>query len=174
MSKLQGYANRQVGFLLCGAGAVLTLLGVALFFEKNLLRFGNLMFIAGMPLIIGPGRTAGFFLQPKKARATSCLFVGIFLVFIGRPMFGMALEVFGFLNLFGNLFPLVFMMAKRLPVVGDLLNGGGGGGGGKKRKGKGRRDDSHDSYDSYGGGDSYGDWQDDGDNYNENNYGNTY
>ncbi|GMH89561.1 hypothetical protein TL16_g11496, partial [Triparma laevis f. inornata] len=115
-------ANRQVGFLLCGAGAVLTLLGVALFFEKNLLRFGNLMFIAGMPLIIGPGRTAGFFLQPKKARATGCLFVGIFLVFIGRPMLGMGLEVFGFLNLFGNLFPIVFMMAKRLPVVGDLLS----------------------------------------------------
>ena len=50
------------------------------------------MFISGFPLVIGPGRTAGFFLQPKKARATACLAIGVFLVFVGRPMLGMVLE----------------------------------------------------------------------------------
>ena len=129
------------------------MLGVALFFEKNLLRFGNLMFLSGVPLIIGPGRTAGFFLQPKKARATSCLGLGVALVFLGRPMLGMALEAFGFLNLFGNLFPIVFMMAKRVPVVGDLLGGGGGGGGKRKRR---RDEESYMSEGDYGG--EYGEY----------------
>ena len=91
------------------------------------MRLGNLLFVIGVPLMIGPGRTVGYFLQPKKARATGCLCVGIFLVLVGHPVFGILLEIFGLLNLFGNMFPLVMMMAKNLPVVGGLFNGSSGG-----------------------------------------------
>ena len=65
----------------------------------------------------------GYFLQPKKARATGCLACGILLVLVGHPVIGILLEVFGLLNLFGNMFPLVMMMAKNLPVVGSLFSG---------------------------------------------------
>lgn len=82
---------------------------------------GNLLIIAGVPMTIGPGRTAGFFLQPKKARATGFLVFGIFLVFIGWPIFGIALEIFGLLNLFGNMLPLAYTMLKQMPVVGVLF-----------------------------------------------------
>jgi hypothetical protein len=127
-----GTSHRQLGFGLCAAGLVTTALGVMLFMHKQLLRLGNLMFVAGFPLVVGPGRTAGYFLQPEKARATSCLLLGVLLVFWGRPLLGLILEVFGMLNLFGNLFPLVFAMVRRLPVVGDLLSGGAGGGTGRR------------------------------------------
>ena len=95
--------------------------------------------------MIGPGRTVGYFLQPKKARATGCLGVGIFLVLVGHPVIGILLEVFGLLNLFGNMFPLVMMMAKNMPVVGGLFKGNGsnGSGGGKRRESRYEDDDRY-------------------------------
>jgi len=115
--------NRNLGLLFLSSGAAFTALGITLFFNKTLMRLGNLLFVCGVPLMIGPGRTLGYFLQPKKARATGCLVCGIFLVLVGHPVIGILLEIFGLLNLFGNMFPVLLMMAKNLPVVGGLLGG---------------------------------------------------
>lgn len=98
------------------------MLGISLFFNKTLMRLGNLLFMGGVPMTIGPGRTAGYFLQPKKARATGCLAFGIFLVFVGHPVIGIMLEAFGLLNLFGNLFPFALAIVKQMPIIGPLLN----------------------------------------------------
>lgn len=124
--------NKKIGMTLLGAGAVSTLLGISLFFNKTLMRLGNLLFIAGVPLFIGPGRTTGYFLQPKKARATGCLGFGIFLVMIGWPVLGIALEAFGIMNLFGNMFPVFMVLLKQMPIIGPILKGDGG----SKSKGK--------------------------------------
>lgn len=124
--------NKKIGMMALGGGAVFTLLGISLFFNKTLMRLGNLLFIVGVPLFIGPGRTTGYFLQPKKARATGCLGLGIFLVFIGWPVFGMALEIFGILNLFGNMFPVLMVLLKQMPIVGNLMNSNNSGSNRKK------------------------------------------
>ena len=113
--------NRKVGTVLLGAGVMLTILGVSLFFNKTLLRIGNLLLCMGVPILIGPGRTAGYFLQPTKARATGCLLSGIFLVFIGWPILGISLEIFGLLNLFGNMFPFIKVILLQMPIVGDMI-----------------------------------------------------
>jgi hypothetical protein len=131
--------NRKLGVIFLSSGAAFTVLGITLFFNKTLMRLGNILFVVGVPLLIGPGRTAGYFLQPRKARATGCLGCGIFLVLVGHPVIGILLEVFGLLNLFGNMFPLVVMMAKNLPVVGGLFGGGGEG----KRSERPRYDDGY-------------------------------
>lgn len=126
--------DKKIGMMLLGGGTVFTLLGMSLFFNKTLMRMGNLLFIIGVPMTIGPGRTAGYFLQPKKARATGCLGTGIFLVMVGWPILGIALEIFGLLNLFGNMFPFLMVILKQMPVVGTLLEGTGDGGNKKKKK----------------------------------------
>ena len=126
--------DKKIGMVLLGGGTVFTLLGMSLFFNKTLMRMGNLLFIVGVPMTIGPGRTAGYFLQPKKARATGCLGTGIFLVMVGWPILGIALEIFGLLNLFGNMFPFLMVILKQMPVVGTLLEGVGDGGSNKKKK----------------------------------------
>ena len=43
-------------------------------------------------------------------------------MFIGSPVFGMILEVFGLLNLFGNMFPVILAVAKTMPGIGPILN----------------------------------------------------
>lgn len=120
--------DKRIGLMMLGAGAAITMLGISLFFNKTLMRLGNLLVIAGVPVTLGPSRVAGYFVQPQKARATACLALGVFLVFVGWPVVGIALEVFGLLNLFGNLFPVVLALAKQMPVVGTVLNAGGSGG----------------------------------------------
>jgi len=126
--------NKKVGMMLLGGGAIFTLLGISLFFNKTLMRLGNLLFIAGVPLFIGPGRTTGYFLQPKKARATACLSAGIFLVLVGWPVLGICLEAFGILNLFGNLFPVFMVLLKQMPIVGTVFKGGSSGSKSKSKK----------------------------------------
>lgn len=116
--------NKKIGFALLGSGFIFTILGVTLFFNKTLMRLGNLLFIAGIPMTIGPTRTMGYFLQPKKARATGCLAFGIFLVMVGWPIFGIILEIFGIMNLFGNMFPILKILLKQVPVVGGIFDNG--------------------------------------------------
>ena len=139
--------NRKLGIIFLSSGAAFTALGITLFFNKTLMRLGNLLFVCGIPLMIGPGRTLGYFLQPKKARATGCLACGIFLVLVGHPVIGILLEVFGLLNLFGNMFPVLMIMAKNLPVVGTLF--GGGGNSSERRREKRREEDYYNDDDRY-------------------------
>jgi hypothetical protein len=150
-------SNRKLGILFLSSGAIFTILGITLFFNKTLMRLGNLLFVAGVPLMIGTGRTVGYFLQPQKARATGCLVCGIFLVFVGHPVLGILLEVFGLLNLFGNMFPLVMMMARNVPVLGGLFSGSSNnnGGGGSRRGERRRRESDYD--DRYRYDDRYND-----------------
>jgi hypothetical protein len=128
------HGNKKVGITLLTAGAAVSMLGVSLFFNKALLRIGNLLLLAGVPLTLGPTRTAAYFLKPQKARATGVLAVGIFFVFIGWPILGIALEIFGLLNLFGNMFPLFFAVAKQMPIVKSLFQSSGTSGQRKRTK----------------------------------------
>ena len=141
--------DRKIGLTLLAFGAFFTVSGVFLFFHKTLLRLGNLLFIAGVPMTIGPGRTAGYFLQPRKMRATGFLMFGIFLVFIGWPIFGMALEIFGLLNLFGNMIPMAMVVLRQMPIVGGLFKAGS-----KRNKDSSRPDDDR-YYDNYSEKDRY-------------------
>ena len=111
-----------------GIGGALTILGMSLFFNKTLMRLGNLCFMGGIPLTIGPSRTLGYLAKKEKMRATVCLALGILLVFSGWPVVGIALEAFGLLNLFGNMFPIAMAVLKTMPVIGPLLKGEMGGG----------------------------------------------
>ena len=118
-----GGRDRKLGFLLSGGGVALTFLGVMLFFNSALLRLGNLLFLAGMPLIIGPSRAASYFTSRQRLRATATFLAGVFLVvFAGWPVLGLLVEAFGFLNLFGNLFPLLKGLLQ--PILSRFTGGG--------------------------------------------------
>lgn len=144
---------KRLGFTLLGASLVLTAMGVSLFFERNLLRLGNLCLIIGMPLYFGPGRVMRLLFAKEKLRASICFCLGVFLVLRGNSFFGTLLEIFGFFNLFANFFPVVLALLRNLPIVGDLLKkpeSGGGRGRGDDYYGGGRG--GRGSSSSYGGG----------------------
>ncbi|KAG8741085.1 Golgi Transport [Ceratobasidium sp. 414] len=97
-------------------------LGVMLFFDGGLLALGNILFVSGLTLIIGPTKTFYFFARKQKLRGTLCFIGGILLVFFKWPFVGMLIETFGFLNLFGDFFPVIVTFLRQLPFIGTLLS----------------------------------------------------
>ncbi|SGY41421.1 BQ5605_C003g02511 [Microbotryum silenes-dioicae] len=112
-------------------GAFFMLLGMIMFFDGALLALGNILFIAGLPLIIGPRKTFYFFARKQKLRGRNgvatrstpfCFVAGVILVFVKYPFIGMLIETFGFLNLFGDFFPVVLSFLRQVPVIGNFFS----------------------------------------------------
>jgi hypothetical protein len=67
-----------------------------------------LLFFPGIILLIGAENFKSYLFRWNKLHATACFIGGALLVFGGSPWIGILLELFGFVNLFGNFFPLVW------------------------------------------------------------------
>uniref|UniRef100_A0A7S0UIH9 Vesicle transport protein n=1 Tax=Hemiselmis andersenii TaxID=464988 RepID=A0A7S0UIH9_HEMAN len=113
--------TKKIGIGLTAAGLLFTLLGVVLFFDGALLAVGNLLFLSGVFLILGMERTKNFFFQKSKLRGTAFFFTGILMVIFKWPKIGFAVELFGFLNLFGNFVPHVILVARHTPGVSKVM-----------------------------------------------------
>jgi len=114
--------GQKIGVALTSFGALFMMLGVMLFFDGALLALGNVLFLSGLTLIIGPSKTLYFFARKQKMRGTICFFGGILLVFLKWPFVGMIVETFGFLNLFGDFFPVILTFLRQLPFIGNVLS----------------------------------------------------
>lgn len=103
-------AHTEIGVGLVSGGLLFLVLGIVLFFDATLLALGNVLFLAGIALLIGPQKTLLFFARPQKVRGTVCFFAGMALVFVRWTVLGMLVELIGFLNLFGY----VILLTQRL------------------------------------------------------------
>mmetsp|Transcript_17340 Transcript_17340/g.25697 ORF Transcript_17340/g.25697 Transcript_17340/m.25697 type:complete len:114 (+) Transcript_17340:3-344(+) len=92
---------------------------------------GNILFLVGFSFLTGLRRTLEFFgfmgehmreRWERRWRGIITFWGGIFMVMSGWPMFGMFVEFFGFINLFGSFFPLVLTFLRSLPFIGTFLN----------------------------------------------------
>ncbi|KAN0116400.1 Got1 domain containing protein [Russula decolorans] len=113
---------QKIGVGLTSFGALFMMLGIMLFFDGALLALGNILFLGGLFLIIGPQKTFYFFSRKNKLRGTTCFLGGILLVFFKWPTIGVLVEMFGFLNLFGDFFPVILTFLRQLPFIGQFLN----------------------------------------------------
>ncbi|XP_046373354.1 vesicle transport protein GOT1B-like [Haliotis cracherodii] len=113
---------QKIGVGLAGFGIAFLFLGVMFLFDKGLLAIGNILFLAGLAFVIGLERTARFFFQKHKVKATGFFLGGILVVLLGWPMVGMCVEMYGFFLLFSGFFPVAVNFLRRVPVVGTILN----------------------------------------------------
>ncbi|KAJ7287385.1 hypothetical protein C8J57DRAFT_1430967 [Mycena rebaudengoi] len=101
---------QKIGVALTTFGGLFMLLGVMMFFDGALLALGNILFVSGLTLIIGPKKTFYFFARKQKNPRHRWPFVG------------MIVETFGFLNLFGDFFPVIVTFLRQLPFLGTVLS----------------------------------------------------
>ncbi|KAI5474414.1 hypothetical protein MNV49_003365 [Pseudohyphozyma bogoriensis] len=113
---------QKIGVGLTSFGAFFMFLGVIMLFDGALLAMGNILFVSGLPLVIGPRKTGWFFARRDKWRGSLCFFAGLILVFLKRPFYGMLIETFGFINLFGDFFPVVVAFLRQVPIIGPVLS----------------------------------------------------
>ncbi|KDN43009.1 putative GOT1-membrane protein required for ER to Golgi transport [Tilletiaria anomala UBC 951] len=114
--------QQKIGVGLVSFGTFFLFLGVLLFFDAALLALGNVLFTGGITLLIGPQKTFYFFARKQKIRGTACFFAGMLLVFMKWTFIGMIIEAIGFLNLFGDFFPVILNFLRQLPFIGNLLS----------------------------------------------------
>jgi hypothetical protein len=79
------------------------------------------MFLGGLFLALGITKMFGFFFQVKKWKGTCAFFLGFVLVIVGWAFIGVVIELFGFLNLFGDFFPTLIAFMKHMPIIGSCL-----------------------------------------------------
>ncbi|CAF4485108.1 unnamed protein product [Rotaria magnacalcarata] len=97
--QLSDFQKIGLGLSIFGVGFIF--LGMIFLFDKGLLAVGNILFLAGLSMIIGFERTLRFFFQRNKIKATLLFFGGISIVLFGYPLVGMIFEIYGFFLLFG-------------------------------------------------------------------------
>ena len=113
--------NTKIGSGLLFLGCVFLFLGCLFFFDSALLALGDILFLTGLVLTIGPSRTIRFFSRPERMRGIVAFFGGVFLVMMRWAIIGMMCQLYGLVYLFGQFFPIAAQSMKDTPVVGDLF-----------------------------------------------------
>lgn len=103
------------------AGVFFFLLGILTFFDSSLLAIGNILFVIGVVLIIGPARTIYFFARPTKIRPTIFFFGGIALILFKHSFIGFIVEGVGILSLFGDFLGTIVQFLRNVPIIGAIL-----------------------------------------------------
>ena len=68
---------------------------------------GNILFLIGITLLLGPQRTFVFFARRNKWKGTLAFWAGVLLILMRWPLIGFAVEMFGIFVLFGVSFILL-------------------------------------------------------------------
>lgn len=113
--------NTKIGTGLLGLGLLFLFLGVIFLFDSAMLALGDILFLTGLTMTIGVSRTLRFFSRRDRIRGIISFFVGVFLVMIRWPVFGMILQFYGLVYLFGQFFPIAAQSMRDTPVIGDVL-----------------------------------------------------
>lgn len=83
-------------------GSLFLLLGLIFLFDRALLAMGNILFLIGITLLLGPQRTFLFFARRQKWRGSAAFWAGIFLILMRWTFIGIVLEAVGIFYLFGE------------------------------------------------------------------------
>lgn len=113
--------NTKIGTGLLFLGCIFLFLGMLFFFDAALLALGDILFLAGLTLTIGPSRTFRFFARRDRMRGCIAFFGGVTLVMFRWPLFGMICQLYGLVYLFGQFFPIVAESMKDTPVIGSIF-----------------------------------------------------
>lgn len=130
LAKFEMSDAKKVGTFLLFLGVFFLVLGTVLLLDRKLLAMGNLLFLIGFCILSGLSSTLKFFgfagnwqeRWKKRWRGLLTFQGGVLLVLFGYAKTGMLLELFGFLNLFGSLFPIALAFLRKLPVIGQCLD----------------------------------------------------
>jgi lysylphosphatidylglycerol synthetase-like protein (DUF2156 family) len=123
--------TKKIGTFLLFLGIFFLLIGMILLMDRKLLAMGNILFLIGFSILSGVASTLKFFgcapgnfkdRWKKKWRGLATFEGGIVLVLLGYSKTGIFLELFGFISLFGSLFPIALAFLRKLPVVGKCLD----------------------------------------------------
>jgi hypothetical protein len=105
----------------CSGGGLFLFAGILMFFDRSMLAMGNILFLIGLTLIIGPQKTFVFFARRNKLKGTAAFLSGILLILLRWPLTGFLVETYGIVVLFGDFFATIASFTGNIPVVGPYI-----------------------------------------------------
>ena len=79
--------SKKIGVGLILIGLVFYFLGILFMLDRGFLCIGNLSFIMGLVVLVGPANTGSFFLRKGKVQGSAFFFGGFVLIVIGWMLF---------------------------------------------------------------------------------------
>ncbi|KAL8400011.1 hypothetical protein RB594_000428 [Gaeumannomyces avenae] len=113
--------TQKIGVAFCTGGGFFLIAGVMMFFDRAMLAMGNIIFLIGLTIIIGPQKTLLFFARKQKAKGTAAFFLGLILILMKWPLIGFCVELYGIAILFGDFLGTIAGFARNAPVVGPYI-----------------------------------------------------
>ncbi|KAF2487902.1 Got1/Sft2-like family-domain-containing protein [Neohortaea acidophila] len=113
--------SQKIGVAFCSGGALFLLLGLIFLFDRALLAMGNILFLIGITLLLGPQRTFLFFARKQKWRGSAAFWAGVLLILIRWTFVGILVEAVGIFYLFGEFFKTLAGFAYGIPIIGPYL-----------------------------------------------------
>lgn len=112
----------EIGVTLTGLGALFLFLGVLFFFDRGLLAMGNVLFLAGVVVILGVQSALKFFMKPKNFKGSIFFVIGVVLVVWGWTLVGFAVELYGMWGLFAGVIPAMLGFLRTVPGLKTVLD----------------------------------------------------
>lgn len=116
--------SKKIGVGLIIIGLVFYTLGILFFLDRGFLCIGNLSFIMGLVVVVGPQNTVSFFARKGKIVGSAVFFAGFIMIIIGWFLFttlGFMMQCYGLFLLFRDFTRVIFSYMQTLPVVGPVL-----------------------------------------------------
>ncbi|XP_027119427.2 vesicle transport protein GOT1 [Coffea eugenioides] len=113
--------QKKVGIGLVGFGILFSFLGIILFFDRGLLALGNILWLAGVALLLGWRSTLQLFTDRRNYKGSVSFLLGMFLIFVRWPIAGIITELYGCVFLFGGFWPSIKVFLYQIPLLGWLL-----------------------------------------------------
>ena len=116
--------SKKIGVGLIIIGLVFYTLGILFFLDRGFLCIGNLSFIMGLVVVVGPQHTVSFFTRKGKLVGSAVFFVGFIMIIIGWFLFttlGFLMQCYGLFLLFRDFIRVIFSYVQTLPVIGPVL-----------------------------------------------------
>ncbi|KAK2056716.1 Got1-like family protein [Colletotrichum caudatum] len=121
MSSMWMSDTQKIGVIFCSGGGFFLIGGVMLFFDRAMLAMGNILFLIGLTIIIGPQKTLLFFARKQKAKGTAAFFAGLALILLRWPLIGFCVELYGIMILFGDFLGTIAAFARNIPIIGPYI-----------------------------------------------------
>ena len=86
-----------------------------------MLAMGNILFLIGLTIIIGPQKTLLFFARRQKLKGTAAFAGGITLILLRWPLVGFVVELYGIFILFGDFLGTIAGFSRNMPVIGPYI-----------------------------------------------------
>ena len=116
--------NKKIGIGLIVIGLIFYFLGLLFMLDRGFLAIGNLAFIMGLVVVIGPANTLAFFMRKTKMKGSACFFAGFVMIVIGWFGFtsvGFILQLYGLYLLFKDFIKTIYKTLENMPGIGPVL-----------------------------------------------------